>query len=272
MLKPPGALLRYLIGGWSQSRVEELVRKLALSPEQFEKLLLGALPFTRDFLPIVAHATGVSVRTFDELEQEFTDWCGSIASGGKPAGGFVRDPNIRSLFSGDEIIRRVGALALEMNTLPHDDLLIIPILKGAFIFSADLIRFLFSLGIDPGLEFWELSSYRQGHSPMEVVENGKSLRPSLISDRSVLIIDDICDSGSTLDYAQRRVMSFGAKRVYTCVLLDKDASRMNHLKSLSPNYVGFKVPPLWVVGYGMDDDEKFRGSPDVGELSTHQAC
>jgi hypoxanthine phosphoribosyltransferase len=267
MLQPPGALLRYLISGWTMERRRDLVQALSISSLTFEKLLLGARPFVEDQYPVISEACGVPASTFRQLEQEFTAWCGRIWQSDNRINGPLRDQKVRKRFSAEEVIRRVAALALEMSNLPKDNLLIIPILKGAFIFSADLIRFLFALGIDPLVEFLELSSYDDERVQFNIIETSKSLSPDAVWEKTVLIIDDICDTGATLDFASKRLKSLNAAKVLTCVLIDKHERRAPHLRDFQIDYVGFKISRAdWMVGYGMDDKGRLRGSSDVGAI------
>jgi hypoxanthine phosphoribosyltransferase len=261
-------MLRYLIQGWTDDRLKILIRGLRLpSHLAFEKLLSGATPFSEDEFAIVARATGVSEHTFRELEKEFTDWCGGLSRWRDRSDAVLRSYNIQRIFSASEILRRVGALALEMSNLVGEDLVLVPILKGAFIFSADLIRFLFALGIDPVVEFIEIKSYTDRYTKQESFRVQKGISEEVVAGKVVLIVDDICDTGLTMSYVRDQALRCGATKALTCVLIDKQERRDAALLELRCDYVGFKIPRGWVVGYGMDEERgRLRGSSDVGQL------
>ena len=174
-----------------------------------------------------------------------------------PTSGDVR---IKTLFDADAIAARNQALAQEIKAAALDRLLVIAVLKGSFIFAADLIRALHSAGLAPEVEFVSLSSYREG-----TVSSG-SVRilhdvESDIRGRNVLLVDDILESGRTLAYAKDLFAARGASRVLTCVLLEKPGKRA---VSLDADFVGFVCPDVFVVGYGMDVAHAFRQLPFVG--------
>ncbi len=267
MLQPPGSLLHYLMGGWPEAQQQELIQELSVSASHFQRLLAGAEPWREDQFSVISEATGVKAQTFSELEHEFSRWAGTV----RPMDGYVNellhDENIRERFTAVEISRRVAALALEMSGLPSSRLVMVPILKGAFIFSADLIRYLFNLEKNPFVDFLELSSKPTRHERTQEIVTSGALSPQAIQGNVVLIVDDICDTGVTLDTARQHAASMGATEVYTCVLFDRKEHRADHLLKFSPDFVGFTVSTSgWLVGYGMDDQGRFRGSADVGEL------
>ena len=272
MLQPPGALLRYPIGGWPKQRQRQLIRDLSLSAHGFQKLLLGAHPLLDDQVRVISRASGVPESTFQELEHEFTEWSTGVRPTEGYASGLLKEDNVEERFTAQEITRRVAALALEMTSLPQKGVLLVPILKGAFIFSADLIRYLFMLGIDPFVEFLQLNSYPDRDSRLGGIRSSRALANDAVIRRTVLIVDDICDTGATLDFARNQALSSGAEQVFTCVLIDKTERRAPHLRNFAPDYVGFTVSRAgWMVGYGMDEKGRFRGSPEVGELSLYPA-
>jgi hypoxanthine phosphoribosyltransferase len=170
------------------------------------------------------------------------------------------DTKIRVLFDADAIAARNQALAQEILAARLENLLVVAVLKGSFIFAADLIRALHTVGLAPEVEFISLSSYRDGTvssgtvTVLHDVESG-------VKGRDVLLIDDILESGRTLTYAKDLFAARGARRVLTCVLLEKPGKRAI---SLDPDFVGFECPDLFVVGYGMDVAHAFRQLPFVG--------
>lgn len=171
----------------------------------------------------------------------------------------VRDKDIEVLFSASTIARRNLELAKEIGEREYDDLLVISILKGSFIFAADLIRAMHDTGLSPEVEFIFISSYGTGTTSGEV----RVLRDidNEVKGRDVLLIDDILESGKTLKFTRELMMSRGAKSVSIAVLLDKHSKRQTDLDA---DFVGFDCPDYFVVGYGMDVAHAFRELPFVG--------
>ena len=171
----------------------------------------------------------------------------------------VRGKRISTLFSADQIAQRNAAMATEMAENQYQDLLVIAILKGSFIFAADLIRAMHASQIAPEVEFITLSSYGAGTEGGTV----KILRDidSEVSGRDVLLIDDILESGNTLRFARDLMIERNARNVEIAVLLDKHSKRKAQVKA---DYVGFDCPDYFVVGYGMDVAYAFRELPFVG--------
>jgi hypoxanthine phosphoribosyltransferase len=171
----------------------------------------------------------------------------------------VRGKNIEPLFTPDMIAARNRAMAAEIAESPKKDLLVISILKGSFIFAADLIRALHDAGLAPEVEFITLSSYGRG-----TTSQGVKIIKDIDSDvrgRDVLLIDDILESGRTLRFARDLMYERGANNVDIAVLLDKRSRREGNLDA---DYVGFECPDYFVVGYGMDVAYAFRELPFVG--------
>lgn len=172
------------------------------------------------------------------------------------------DTTIRVLFDAEAIAARNIALAREIKAAAPERLLVIAVLKGSFIFAADLIRALHSVGLAPEVEFISLSSYRQGTVPSGTVDILHDVEND-VRGRDVLLVDDILESGRTLTYAKDLFAARGARRVLTCVLLEKPGKRA---VSLDPDFIGFECPDLFVVGYGMDVAHTFRQLPFVGVI------
>jgi hypoxanthine phosphoribosyltransferase len=165
---------------------------------------------------------------------------------------------IRTLFSAETIAERVESLARES---PRD-LVIVAILKGSFIFAADLIRALHREGLRPEIDFIFLASYGEGTVSSGMVRILRDVEIALAG-RAVVIVDDILDSGRTLDFAKALLEGRGARGVKTCVLIDKDVPRV---AAIVPDFVGFRCPPVFVVGYGMDLAHRYRELPFIGEV------
>lgn len=171
----------------------------------------------------------------------------------------VRGMDIEILYSASAIARRNLELAKEIAERHYDDLLVISILKGSFIFAADLIRAMHDTGLSPEVEFIFISSYGAGTTSGEV----RVLRDidNEVAGRDVLLIDDILESGKTLRFTRELMLSRGAKSVSIAVLLDKTMRRQTELEA---DFTGFECPDYFVVGYGMDVAHAFRELPFVG--------
>ncbi len=171
----------------------------------------------------------------------------------------VRHKDIEVLFSAEDIAKRNLELASQIASRDYENLLVISILKGSFVFAADLIRAMHEKGAAPEVEFMFISSYGAGTTSGEV----KVLRDidNDVSGRDVLIVDDILESGKTLKFTRDLMLSRGARSVSLAVLLDKSVKRQLELEA---DYVGFECPDYFVVGYGMDVAHAFRELPFVG--------
>ncbi len=170
---------------------------------------------------------------------------------------------IAPLFTAAQIADRIEALAREIAASCPRDLVIVAILKGSFIFAADLIRALHRQGVEPEIDFMFLASYGAGTSSSGEVKVLRGVETELAG-REVLIVDDILDSGRTLAFAKTLLQQGGALKVMTCVLLDKDVPRA---VPITPDFAGFRCPPVYVVGYGTDLAHRYRELPFIGQLS-----
>jgi len=172
----------------------------------------------------------------------------------------VRGRSLRILYDADMIARRNRELAGDVAAAGYLDLLVVSILKGSFVFAADLIRALHDAGLSPEVEFLSLSSYQSGKVSTGTVRVLRDIE-SEVAGRDVLLIDDILESGRTIDFAKKLMVERGARRVGIAVLLEKPDKRV---QPIEPDHVGFVCPDLFVVGYGMDDAHAFRELPFVG--------
>lgn len=169
---------------------------------------------------------------------------------------------IEILFGADEIKSRTRSLAGEIAAANFDNLLLVPILKGSFIFGADLLRALHEAGIHPEVDFLFLSSYREATRSSGRVEVLRGIEVNA-KGRDVLLVEDILESGRTLAFAKDYISARGAKRTATCVLLDKPVQRATDIEA---DFRGFECPNVFVVGYGMDLAHRFRELPYVGRI------
>lgn len=171
---------------------------------------------------------------------------------------------IRVLFDEDAIAVRNEAMAAEIVAAKPTELLVVAVLKGSFMFAADLIRALHRAGVAPQVEFVHLSSYRDAMASSGQVAILKDVT-SDVRDRDILLVDDILESGRTLAFAKDLLIARGAKRVLSAVLLEKPGKRAVQIKA---DFVGFDCPDVFVVGYGMDVAHSFRQLPFVGVVET----
>ena len=169
-------------------------------------------------------------------------------------------PRVRVLFDESAIAQRNEEMARAIADQPLENLLVVAVLKGSFMFAADLIRALHRAGLAPQVEFIHLSSYRAATVSSGQVAIMRDVE-SEVRGRDVLLIDDILEYGRTLVYAKDLLMARGARRVMTTVLLEKPGKRA---VTIDADYVGFVCPDVFVVGYGMDAAHAFRQLPFVG--------
>jgi hypoxanthine phosphoribosyltransferase len=174
------------------------------------------------------------------------------------------DKIIRILYNEKQIADRIYQMALAIKEKQPKDLLVVAVLKGSFMFAADLLRAMHSIGMTPQAEFIHLSSYKSGTISTGKVDILRDI-DSTVQGRDVLLVDDILESGRTLAYARDLIMARGARTADVCVLLEKPGKRAVHIEA---NHVGFVCPDLFVVGYGMDIAHAWRQLPYVGVVET----
>lgn len=158
-----------------------------------------------------------------------------------------------------QIARRVRSMAEEIEReFAQSDLVIVSLLNGTVMFLADLVR---HLSVPLRLDFIGVSSYRLNTESGEVVFT-KELRLD-VRGRDVLLVDDILDTGKTINRVLEKLHASGPRRIKVCVLLDKPSRRVIPVKA---DFVGFEIPDVFVVGYGLDYAERYRQLPFVGVL------
>lgn len=171
---------------------------------------------------------------------------------------------IRVLYEEEAIARRNEEMAKAIAAASPPDLLVVAVLKGSFMFVADLIRAMHRAGMQPQVEFIHLSSYRNATISLGQVEILRDVQND-VRGREVLLVDDILESGRTLAFAKDLLAARGAKKVASAVLLEKPGKRA---VSIQAEYVGFECPDYFVVGYGMDVAHSYRQLPFVGVIET----
>jgi len=165
------------------------------------------------------------------------------------------------LLSADQIQKRVEALALEIRADFPDDLHVIAVLKGAFMFLSDLVRH------TPGhvsMDFMAVSSYAKGTTTSGEVRLLKDLDTTL-DGRNVIIVEDIVDTGLTLTYLQDILRARNPRSLRTACLLSKPSRRQVDVKV---EYIGFSIEDRFVVGYGLDYAEQYRNLPYIAVLGS----
>ncbi|MBQ7408586.1 MAG: hypoxanthine phosphoribosyltransferase [Clostridia bacterium] len=166
----------------------------------------------------------------------------------------------RILITSDQIQQRIAQIA---NTLDNDyadkNPVIVCILKGSTLFFSDLVK---NMKIPVVLDFISISSYGKATKSSGEVKMIKDLSES-IENRHVIVVEDIVDSGYTISYLVRMLSSRNPASIKICSLLDKPSRRQ---VEVAPDYCGFEVEDYFVVGYGLDYDEKYRNLPEIGVL------
>ncbi|MCR3955682.1 MAG: hypoxanthine phosphoribosyltransferase [Gudongella sp.] len=172
----------------------------------------------------------------------------------------MNDPIKEVLLTEEEISKRVSELAKEISEeYRGKDLLVVGILKGAVIFLSDLVK---RLEFPVMLDFMAVSSYGKSSVSTGEVRILKDLDYS-VEGKDILIVEDIIDTGLTLNYLKDILGKRGAKGVKICTLLDKPERRTI---GVDIDFLGFEIPDEFVVGYGLDYNEQYRNYPFVGAL------
>lgn len=171
--------------------------------------------------------------------------------------------NIRVLFSEKEIAKREQEIADELYAKYGDEeVVFICVLKGAVFFACDLAK---KYKGDARIEFLRVSSY-EGDSSTGKITLKLPLNAERIYGKHVVVIEDIIDTGYTLQYISKYLEDMQAKSITVAVMLDKKARRK---VEFNPEHVGFEIPDLFVIGYGLDYDEKYRNLPYIGVVENN---
>jgi hypoxanthine phosphoribosyltransferase len=174
----------------------------------------------------------------------------------------MSDERLEVLLQEELIARRVAELGAEISRdYKEKKLLLLCVLKGAIVFLADLVR---SMSIPAEIDFVAASSY-EGDTTTGEVRLSPVFRAD-IAGKDVLIIEDICDTGLTCSVLMSRLSVQNPASLRVCALLDKPAARKEN--PIKPDYIGFEIPDEFVVGYGLDYREKYRGLKDICTLAT----
>ncbi|MEO0081140.1 MAG: hypoxanthine phosphoribosyltransferase [candidate division WOR-3 bacterium] len=173
---------------------------------------------------------------------------------------YPNDVQVHTLISEEQLRQKVVELGCRISSdYAGRELIVVGILKGSWIFLADLVR---QLTVPVFIDFMTVSSYGASTRTSGVVKTVMDLKCPL-EQRHVLVVEDILDSGLTLKYILKNLTLRNPASLKLCVLLDKPARRRADIKA---DYVGFVIPDHFVVGYGADYAERFRNLPYVGYI------
>ncbi len=169
--------------------------------------------------------------------------------------------DITVLISEADIQKRISEIALEIKEkYKGKTITLICVLKGGIIFMVDLARM---LDLNVELDFMEISSYGSGTESSGIIKIQKDIQ-NQITGKHVILVEDIIDSGRTLSSLVRHLKAQNPNSLEVCTLLDKPDRRV--VDEVNPEYVGFVIPDRFVVGYGLDYDQKYRNLPYIGVL------
>ena len=157
----------------------------------------------------------------------------------------------------DEVAREIAAAG------PGENLVVIGILRGSFIFLADLVRWFSLNDLHPRIDFMIMESYGSGTTAQKEPKVTRDCTIDLAG-ANVVVVDDILDTGRTLQKAVAHLRAKGAKTVRTCALLDKPSRRIVPFEA---DFVGFKIEDAFVVGYGLDYDGRHRELPHIAKVT-----
>lgn len=172
------------------------------------------------------------------------------------------DLRVEVIYSAESIATRLEELAKEISSLKLERPMIVAVLKGSFVFAADLIRALHRAGLEPEVDFLTLSSYRKSRTSSGKVEILRDLDLG-VEGRNVILVDDVLDSGRTLVFAKDLISARGAERILTCVLINKQVSRAVDVEA---DFSAFDSGEEFVIGYGMDVAHRYRELPFVARM------
>lgn len=168
------------------------------------------------------------------------------------------------LITEEEISKKVEEIARQIEAAyanSQNNLVLLCILKGSVVFMAELMK---RIKLPVEIDFMKVSSYGGGTESSKTISILLDIRRKDMEKSDILIVEDIIDSGRTLSYLIEYLYLKGAASVKTCTLLDKPSRRV---VDLEPDFCGFVIPDEFVVGFGLDFDEKFRALPYIGVLS-----
>lgn len=172
--------------------------------------------------------------------------------------------SVTVLFDEAAVASRVEELAAAIAGAMPPRFTVVGLLKGSFVFMADLVRALHRSGCAPRIEFMRVSSYG-GETRSSGIVSLMGDAPPGVAGEPVLLVDDIQDTGRTLAFTRDLLLERGATRVWTCTLLDKPSRR--EVTGGEVDFIGFVIPDVFVVGYGIDYAERYRYLPFIGKVA-----
>ncbi len=176
----------------------------------------------------------------------------------------VSPDNIEVLIPAHDIVGRVKGLAQDIAAAFPNDLMIVSLLRGSFVFTSDLIRALHYQGRQPQVDFMTLASYGRDKISSGQVQLVRDIKES-VEGRDVLVVDDILESGNTLTFARNAIMERKPRSLKIAVLLEKPGKRKVNIHA---DFVGFTIDDKFVVGYGLDYANFYRELPFIGVIPT----
>lgn len=169
---------------------------------------------------------------------------------------------VTPLISTKDISARITRLAAQLSLVMDDDWMVIALMDGALVFASDLLRALYECGVNPQFENMTLSSYGDDIHSLGEVTVQKGLTRS-VAGACVLIVDDVFETGLTLQKAAQIISDAGAREVKTCVF----ARKLGYSRNMpQPDYFAWEAADAFLVGYGMDFKGRYRGLPYIGDL------
>ncbi|SDZ85148.1 hypoxanthine phosphoribosyltransferase [Desulfuromusa kysingii] len=169
----------------------------------------------------------------------------------------MAEQNRKILFSRERIAAEIKRLGQEISQdYGDEEIMLVGVLKGSFLFIADLIREIKSPSV---VDFVRLASYGSGTQTSGIIEFRKELEMP-ITDRHVIVIEDIVDSGYTLECLYNKLLLQKPRSLKICTLIDKRARRE---VAIEADYIGISMDDGFIIGYGLDHDEKYRNLPDI---------
>jgi hypoxanthine phosphoribosyltransferase len=169
-----------------------------------------------------------------------------------------------TIFTQEEIEKRAAEIAEEINRdYAGETVVFIGILRGAVMWLSQLIK---SINLDAEIDFMDVSSYGAATKSSGIVKIEKDL-DNTIEDKNVIIVEDIVDSGVTLNYLREYLLAMNPKSLKICALLDKPTGRRSEIDA---DYVGFTVGDVFIVGYGLDVNQKYRQLPYITSVAVEE--
>ncbi len=167
-----------------------------------------------------------------------------------------------TLIAPEVVSARVSTMANEIANILPQNLMIIALLRGSFVFTADLIRALYATGVKPQIDFMTLESYGSGTASKGSVTVIRDISEN-VEGRDVLLVDDILESGRTLEFACNIIKERKPSSLHIAVMLEKPGHRKVEIEA---DFVGFTIPDKFVVGMGLDYANFYRELPYIGAV------